>query len=66
MMQEENEDNRQNQKDVIPGSALDEIVNGEVDETPPSTNGTGSNHPVPTSGTVIIKDETGEDEEEGA
>lgn len=46
-----------NQEDVNPTTQLDKIVKDDERENMPDTNGTGSNRPVPTSGTVIIKDD---------
>jgi len=52
-----------NQEDVNPTSQQDKIAKENDKESIPETNGTGSNNPVPTAGTVIIKeDENGEDE----
>ena len=62
MMEEQDNDKRQNQDDVIPGSQLDKMVN-KPGENLPLTDRTGANHPIPTSGTVIIKKED-EDEDE--
>ena len=59
-MENDNKD-LHNQEDVNPTSQLDKIVvEGREEEV--NTNGTGSNRPVPTSGTVIIK-ETDKDDE---
>ncbi len=46
-----------NQEDVNPTTQLDKLVENTEDENLPDTNGTGSNRPVPTSGSVIIKDD---------
>lgn len=46
-----------NQEDVNPTTQLDKLVKNTEDENLPGTNGTGSNRPVPTSGSVIIKDD---------
>ncbi|WP_432710901.1 hypothetical protein [Pedobacter sp.] len=56
-MEEQDKDNRQNQEDVIPGSALDKIVDDPEKGNLPKTNGTGANNPVPTDGSVVIKKE---------
>lgn len=61
-MEEQENDKRQNQEDVIPGSELDKLVN-EPEESLPLTDRTGANHPVPTSGTVIIKNDDEEEEQ---
>jgi len=64
---EEQETNKQhNQDDVNPGSRLEQLVNQEDSENLPETNGTGSNRPVPTTGTVIIKDEDNDNEEDSS
>jgi len=56
---------KHNQEDVNPTTQQDKILNikedGNIDEPVPVTNGTGSNHPVSTPGTVIVKE--GDDEE---
>jgi hypothetical protein len=44
-----------NQEDVNPTSQLDKIVEKKSDELPETT-GTGSNRPVATDESVIIKD----------
>jgi len=56
----------QNQEDVNPTSQQDKIANKTDEEAVPVTNGTGSNNPVPTSGTLIIKseDEGGDEEKD--
>ena len=46
-----------NQEDVNPTTQLDKLVKDTEDENLPDINGTAANHPVQTSGTVIIKDE---------
>jgi len=46
-----------NQEDVNPTTQLDKLVENTEDENLPDTNGTGANRPVPTSGSVIIKDD---------
>ena len=57
---------KHNQEDVNPTTQQDKILQikeNENSEAPiPNTNGTGSNHPVSTSGTVIVKE--GDDEGE--
>ena len=64
---EDQELNKQhNQDDVNPGSGLEQLVNQDDSENLPETNGTGSNRPVPTTGTVIIKDEDNDNEEESS
>lgn len=45
-----------NQEDVNPTTQLDKLVKNTEDENLPDTKGTSSNRPVPTSGSVIIKD----------
>lgn len=60
-MEEQKNNNLQNQEDVNPTTQLDQIVNDPDQENLPETNGTGSNRPVPTDGTVIIKEEKEED-----
>jgi len=54
-MKDQENDDRQNQEDVIPGSALDKIVLDPEKENLPDTNGTGSNKEVFTEGSVVIK-----------
>ena len=64
---EDQELNKQhNQDDVNPGSRLEHLVNQDDSENLPETNGTGSNRPVPTTGTVIIKDEDNDNEEDSS
>ena len=64
---EDQELNKQhNQDDVNPGSGLEQLVNQDDSENLPETNGTGSNRPVPTTGTVIIKDEDNDNEEDSS
>jgi len=64
---EDQELNKQhNQDDVNPGSRLEQLVNQDDSENLPETNGTGSNRPVPTTGTVIIKDEDNDNEEDSS
>lgn len=53
-----------NQDDVNPGSQLDKIVGDEEIDNLPKTDGTGGNRPVQTENTVIIKDDTEEEEED--
>jgi len=64
MMENQDISKPQNQEDVNPTSQQDKIANETDQEAVPVTNGTGSNNPVPTSGTLIIKSEDGEGEEE--
>jgi len=45
-----------NQEDVNPGTELDKIINDDEPETNVKTSGTGANNPVPTPGTVVIKE----------
>jgi len=56
---------KHNQEDVNPTTQQDKILqikeDGNSNEPVPVTNGTGSNRPIPTSGTVIVKE--GDDEE---
>jgi len=55
-----------NQEDVNPTSQQDKIAKENDKESIPETNGTGSNNPVSTAGTVIIKEyENGDDERIG-
>ncbi len=61
-MEDQNKNNLHNQDDVNPTTQLDQIVNDDGQDNLPETNGTGSNRPVPTSGTVIVKE--GADEED--
>jgi len=64
---EDQELNKQhNQDDVNPGSRLEQLVHQDDSENLPETNGTGSNRPVPTTGTVIIKDEDNDNEEDSS
>lgn len=60
----ENQDKNQlnNQENVAPGAELDKSVTDP--ENLPDTGGTGGNRPVYTSGTVIIKDQEGDEETE--
>lgn len=61
-----NDDNKQDmhhQEDVKPGSALEKLVNNDLEGHAPVLDGTGSNHPVPTESSLVIKDEN---DEEGA
>ncbi|WP_256007014.1 hypothetical protein [Pedobacter deserti] len=53
--------NLQNQDDVNPTTQLDKILVEGSDEAV-DTNGTGSNRPVPTSDSVVIKDESSDDD----
>jgi hypothetical protein len=48
-----------NQEDVNPSTQLDKLVTEDKEQLP-ETNGTGANRPVPTVGSVVIK----EDEED--
>ncbi len=64
MIEEENIGDLKNQEDVNPTSQLDKIVKEEHEQSVPITNGTGSNKPVPTSGSVVIKKEGEANEEE--
>jgi len=64
---EDQELNKQhNQDDVNPGSGLEQLINQDDAENLPETNGTGSNRPVPTTGTVIIKDEDNDNEDDSS
>jgi hypothetical protein len=65
-MENENKDpgKLHNQEDVNPSSQLDKLADDKDQETLPDTNGTGSNNPVPTSGTVIIKEDEKDKEKE--
>ncbi|MEJ5962012.1 hypothetical protein [Pedobacter immunditicola] len=65
MMEEQDTGKLKNQEDVNPTSQQDQIAKENDEESIPLTNGTGSNNPVPTAGTVIIKeDEDGGNENE--
>lgn len=64
MMENQDLGTPQNQEDVNPTSQQDKIANETDQEAVPITNGTGSNNPVPTSGTLIIKPEDEEGEKE--
>ncbi|WP_442591371.1 hypothetical protein ACSBL2_09095 [Pedobacter sp. AW31-3R] len=57
---ENQQSSQQNQQDVRPSEALEKFVKQEETEHPPKTIGTGSNNPVPTEESLIIK----KDEEE--
>ena len=61
-MNEQNHGELHNQEDVNPGSELEKMVNGDAEEQLPSTNGTGSNNPVPRQESLIITDESAEEE----
>jgi hypothetical protein len=58
IMEDQDSDKLHNQEDVNPTTQLDKLVREDKPEDLPETNGTGSNRPVPTSGTVIIKKDT--------
>ena len=62
-MEEKNSDKLHNQEDVNPTSQLDKLVQDGSSEDLPDTTGTGSNRPVPTSGTLIIEKDTDEDQD---
>ncbi|TDQ11392.1 hypothetical protein [Pedobacter metabolipauper] len=62
-MENQDKNNLHNQEDVNPGSALDKLVKDTDADDLPDTNGTGSNRPVPTSGSVIITDSDADDVE---
>jgi len=59
----ENEDNSklQNQEDVNPSTQLGKLVEQEEDQLPETT-GTGSNRPLATDDSLIIKDDDNKDE----
>ena len=59
----ENEDNSklQNQEDVNPSTQLGKLVAQEEDQLPETT-GTGSNRPLATDDSLIIKDDDNKDE----
>jgi hypothetical protein len=54
-MEDQNSDKLHNQADVNPTTQLDQLAKDVKPEDLPETNGTGSNRPVETSGTVIIE-----------
>jgi hypothetical protein len=54
-MENQDKSKLHNQDDVNPTSQLDKIVEKKADELPETT-GTGSNRPVATDESVIIKD----------
>lgn len=56
-MEEQDNAKLHNQDDVNPTTQLDHLVDENDKEKLPDTNGTGSNRPVQTEGTVIIKEE---------
>jgi hypothetical protein len=62
----ENQSNTElhNQEDVNPGSQLDKIIREEKLDNSLNTNGTGSNRPVETESTVIIKEDNDEELDE--
>jgi len=62
-MEEQNRGFLKNQEDVNPTSQQDQIAKQNDLESIPETNGTGSNKPVPTAGSVIIKDDENKQEE---
>lgn len=64
-MEEQNTGKLKNQEDVNPTSQQDKIAKENDQGSIPETNGTGSNNPVPTAGTVIIKDDRNVDHENG-
>ena len=45
-----------NQEDVNPGTELEKLITDEEPETNVKTGGTGANNPVPTPGTIVIKE----------
>lgn len=55
-----------NQDGVNPGSQLDKIIGEEEQDNLPKTDGTGGNRPVQTENTVIITDDSIEDEADDA
>ncbi|MES2829506.1 MAG: hypothetical protein V4687_15200 [Bacteroidota bacterium] len=46
-----------NQEDVNPGAQLDKIIVTDDDSSAPKTDGTGSNKPVQTEGSIIITED---------
>jgi len=54
---------QKNQQDVRPSEALENLINSSTQENPPKTTGTGSNQPVPTKDSLIIRDEDAEDDQ---
>lgn len=61
-MEEQDNAKLHNQDDVNPTTQLDQLVNKSEEEKLPDTNGTGSNRPVQTEGTVVIKKEGSSEE----
>lgn len=59
-MEEDKIGDLHNQDDVNPTSQLDKLVVDSEEVKEVKTNGTGSNRPVPTAGTVSIKAEDDE------
>lgn len=59
-METQSNNSLHNQEDVNPSTQLDKLVNEE--DQLPQTNGTGANRPVPTTGSVVIKEEDKESE----
>ncbi|CAM4017222.1 hypothetical protein SAMN06265348_101208 [Pedobacter westerhofensis] len=62
-MEDQNSDKLHNQEDVNPTSQLDKLAKDNDAADLPETNGTGSNRPVPTSGSVIVEKEDDEDQD---
>ncbi|WP_158799124.1 hypothetical protein [Pedobacter sp. L105] len=56
-MEEQDNAKLHNQDDVNPTTQLDQLVSKNEEEKLPDTNGTGSNRPVQTEGTLVIKKE---------
>lgn len=56
-MQEEKTGDLHNQEDVNPTSQLDKLVDNTEKVKNVKTNGTGANRPVPTVGTVNIRED---------
>ncbi len=52
-----------NQQDVRPSEALENLINSNDQEHQPKTTGTGSNQPVPTKDSLVIRDEDAEDDQ---
>jgi len=63
-MEDQNSDKLHNQGDVNPTTQLDKLAKDEKPEDLPETNGTGSNRPVQTSGTVIIEKDDNHEQED--
>ena len=63
-MEDQNSDKLHNQGDVNLTTQLDKLAEDAKAEDLPETNGTGSNRPVQTAGTVIIEKDADGDQED--